>query len=154
MPTLLLLGYNQLAFGSPWDMGYFHLTTHEFARVHSEANPLGLRRPDPALVLALLWGRYRGLLFYAPIVALVPFGLVGLAARRAWGVAVVSAAAMAAVFAVNLSYPEWTGGWSTGPRLLVPLLPFAMLPVAALARPGRDVGDGGGRRSWRSPGAC
>ena len=29
------------------------------------------------------------------------------------------------------SYPEWTGGWSTGPRLLVPLLPFAMIPVAA-----------------------
>ena len=37
-----------------------------------------------------------------------------------------------AVFLVNLSYPEWTGGWSTGPRLLVPLLPFAMLPVAAV----------------------
>jgi hypothetical protein len=33
---------------------------------------------------------------------------------------------------VNLFYPEWTGGWSTGPRLLVPLIPFAMLPVAAL----------------------
>ena len=33
---------------------------------------------------------------------------------------------------MNLSYPEWTGGWSTGPRLLVPLLPFAMMPVAAV----------------------
>ena len=43
---------------------------------------------------------------------------------------------MAAVFLVNLSYPEWTGGWSTGPRLLVPLLPFAMLPVAALLATG------------------
>ena len=44
----------------------------------------------------------------------------------------VSASGVAAVFLVNLSYPEWTGGWSTGPRFLVPLLPFAMLPVAAL----------------------
>jgi len=33
---------------------------------------------------------------------------------------------------VNLFYPEWTGGWSTGPRLLLPAIPFAMLPVAAL----------------------
>ena len=37
-----------------------------------------------------------------------------------------------AVMLVNVFYPEWTGGWSTGPRLLVPLIPFAMLPVAAL----------------------
>jgi hypothetical protein len=37
-----------------------------------------------------------------------------------------------AVVLVNLFYPEWTGGWSTGPRLLLPSIPFAMLPVAAL----------------------
>jgi hypothetical protein len=132
LPTLFLLGYNQLAFGSPWDMGYFHHTTKIFADVHSARNPLGLNRPEPSRALALLWGRHRGLLFYAPVVALVPFGLVALLARRTWGVALVSSAAMAAVFAVNLSYPQWTGGWSTGPRLLVPLLPFAMLPVAGL----------------------
>lgn len=132
IPTLLLLGYNQLAFESPWDLGYFHLTTKEFADVHSEANPLGLKGPQAARALSLLWGRHRGLLFYAPIVALVPFGLVALWVRKQRGMAIVSMASMAAIFAVNLSYPAWTGGWSTGPRLLVPLLPFAMLPVAGL----------------------
>ncbi len=40
--------------------------------------------------------------------------------------------AVASVLLVNVFYPEWTGGWSTGPRLLLPLIPFAMLPVAAL----------------------
>jgi hypothetical protein len=45
---------------------------------------------------------------------------------------VVTLALAAAILIVNLSYPEWTGGWSTGPRLLVPLLPFAMVPVAAI----------------------
>lgn len=138
VPTLVLLGYNQLAFGSPWESGYFHLTTSTFAEVHSAGNPLGLARPEAARALALVWGRHRGLLFYAPVVALVPLGLVAMAARRYWGGLAVSASAMAAVFAVNLSYPAWTGGWSTGPRLLVPLIPFAMIPVAALlARPGR-----------------
>ena len=131
VPTLVLLGYNVLAFGSPWDMGYFHHATKAFADVHSEQNPLGLVGPDLSKVGPLLWGRYRGLVFYAPVVAVVPVGLIVLVRRRLWGMAVVSLATMAAVFLVNLSYPEWTGGWSTGPRLLVTLLPFAMLPAAA-----------------------
>jgi len=140
IPTLLLLGYNQLAFGSPWDMGYFHHTTKEFADVHSEANPLGLRGPQAARALALLWGRHRGLLFYAPVVVLAPLGLISLWFQKQRGMAIVCLLTMASIFAVNLSYPEWTGGWSTGPRLLVPLLPFALLAVAGLlANGGRWV---------------
>ena len=52
--------------------------------------------------------------------------------RRRWALALVSFLVCASVLLVNLSYPEWTGGWSTGPRLLVPLIPFAMIPVAGL----------------------
>ncbi len=140
VPLVILLGYNQLAYGSPWDMGYFHHTTQIFSDVHSEQNPLGLRSPEARRIVTLLWGRHRGLTFYAPLTLLVPFGLVELIRRRLYGMAIISLSAMMAVFAVNWSYPEWTGGWSTGPRLLVPLLPFAMLPVAGLlARPGRLV---------------
>jgi len=131
-PTLVLLGYNQLAFGSPWDMGYFHEALRLFSRVHSTANPLGLAHPDWSRAVPLLVGSRRGLLRFAPILWLAVPGWIALATRRAWGTAVVSAAACLAIFGVNLSYPEWTGGWSTGPRLLVPLLPFAMLPVAGL----------------------
>ena len=141
-PALVLLGYDQLAFGSPWDMGYFHHATAMFAEVHSPRNPLGLRRPDWGRAVALVWGGHRGLLFYAPIVALTPPGVVVLAARRLWGMAAVTTTVMGAVFLVNLSYPQWTGGWSTGPRLLVPLLPFAMLPVAAL------LATGGPKATW------
>jgi hypothetical protein len=137
-PALVLLTYNELAFGNPLDMGYFHHATARFARVHSRENPLGLRWPDWSLAAPLLRGRYRGLLFYAPIVALAAPGWAILFGRRRFGVAAASLAAALAVFLVNLSYPEWTGGWSTGPRLLVPLLPFAMIAVAAaLSAPGR-----------------
>ncbi len=131
IPTLILLFYNQAAFGSPWDMGYFHHATREFAQVHGPKHPLGLTKPDWNKLGPLLWGRHRGLLFYAPILLLSLPGWAVLLARRAWGAALVSLSVVAAMVVVNLSYPEWTGGWSTGPRLLVPLLPFAMLPVAA-----------------------
>lgn len=139
-PTLVLLGYNQLVFGSPLDMGYFHEDIQQFREVHRADNPLGLGAPDWSKAVPLLWGRYRGLLFYAPILVLAPAGWIVLARRRWWGIFTVSLAACALVMLVNLSYPEWTGGWSTGPRLLVPLLPFAMLPVAAiLGTGGRGV---------------
>ena len=140
IPTLLLLGYHWVAFDSPFRMGYFFHATERFSRVHSAANPLGLGKPDLGRLLDLSIRPARGLLWYAPIVVLAPPGLVVLASRRLWGMATVVAATCLAVIAINLSYPEWTGGWSTGPRLLVPMLPFAMLAVAALlALGGRGV---------------
>jgi 4-amino-4-deoxy-L-arabinose transferase-like glycosyltransferase len=134
IPTLILATYNQLAFGSPWDMGYFHHATKQFADVHSKENRLGLRVPDHfwQMLLALLWGRHRGLTFYAPILLLAVPGWAVLIARKYWDLAAVTFSVVGAIVLVNVCYPEWTGGWSTGPRLLVPLLPFAMLPVAAL----------------------
>src|SRR5262249_33643984 len=131
-PSALLLGYNQLAFGSPFDMGYFHHVIPDFARVHNPRNPLGLNLPDWSKLGPLLWGSYRGLLFYAPLLLACIPGWIVLVRGRRWSPALVSMGAVAAVLLVNLSYPEWTGGWSTGPRLLVPMIPFAMIPVAGL----------------------
>ena len=138
-PAIVLLAYNTLAFGSPFDMGYFHEDLKVFSDVHSKQNPLGLRGPALDKVVPLLFSAYRGLFFYAPIVVLAVPGWVAWACRER----VASGASLlicVLIFMVNLSYPEWTGGWSTGPRLLVPLLPFAMLAVAVLlARGNRGV---------------
>jgi hypothetical protein len=134
IPTLILLTYNHLAFGSPWRLGYFLHTISEFKAVHNAANPLGLSMPDQFWdkLRQLVWGEYRGILFYAPILLLSVPGWVVLLARRSFELAVVTLLVVAAILLVNLFYPEWTGGWSTGPRLLVPLIPFAVLPVGAL----------------------
>lgn len=131
-PALILVSYNVLAFGSPLSLGYFHEDIREFRELHSRDNPLGLRSPDLTKAGPLLWGQYRGLLWYAPIVVLAVPGWIMMWWRGQRDLMVVSSAVVVAVFLVNLSYPEWTGGWSTGPRLLTPLLPFAMLGVAGL----------------------
>ena len=129
-PILVLLAYNTLAFGSPLDMGYFHEDVKQFSDVHSKENPLGLQGPDASKIGRLLFGGYRGLFFYGRLCC----SRAGMGrldnARTAGEPRIVPD--LRVVFLVNLSYPEWTGGWSTGPRLLVPLLPFAMLAVAAL----------------------
>ena len=140
LPTALLLGYNQVAFDSPWRMGYFFLVMDRFKEVHSTDNPLGLMRPDLAKVRELLWGERRGLLWFAPILALAPIGLILLALKRRWALVGIITLILVAIFLVNLSYPEWTGGWTTGPRLLVPLLPFACLAVAPVLATRQWVG--------------
>ena len=132
VPTAILLVYNFQAFGSPWKMGYFFLVTERFKEVHSSNNPLGLNRPDWSKIGELIWGERRGILRFAPILVLAVPGLAVMGWRKIWGPSVVVVTTVVAVVLMNLSYPEWTGGWTTGPRLLVPLLPFAMLPVAAL----------------------
>ena len=63
-------------------MGYFHLIVPMFRAVHSADNPLGLDRPDIHRAFALLWGDYRGLLFYAPILLLTLPGWIVLGRRR------------------------------------------------------------------------
>ena len=141
-PSLLLMGYNMMAFGSPFDIGYAHHDNPLFVPIHGEGNPLGIGRPDWSRAAALLWGRYRGLCFYAPILMLAPIGWAILGFRREAGLAIVTILACLAVFLVNVCYPEWTGGWSTGPRLLVPLLPFGMIGVAGALATGRPWATG------------
>ena len=125
LPTaLLLMAYNFIAFGSAFDMGYFHHATQQFAKVHSADNPLGLGSPDFSRLLPLLWGQYRGLLFYAPWAVCAPIGWLAMLRQRQFRLLAITLSGFMVPLWVNLSYPEWTGGWSTGPRLLVPALPW------------------------------
>ncbi len=141
-PHALAAGVQLPGLRLPWDSGLFpprhrRLPPGPFGGESPEARGLAGSK-----VLPLLWGGYRGLFFYAPILVLAIPGWILLARRRQWGMTLVSVATVVAIFLVNLSYPEWTGGWSTGPRLLVPLIPFAMLPVAA------TLAVGGVRTTW------
>lgn len=42
---------------------------------------------------------------------------------------------------------DWYGGWGVGPRYLVPMIPFAMLPLAVTVED-RLGGSAGSRRAW------
>ncbi len=132
--ALILFAYDYVAFGSPIDMGYFYHATKQFAEVHSADNPLGLKSPDFSKLQPLIWGEYRGISFYAPWVAMAVPGWILMLRDRRWAAFWISLAGVAVPLWVNLSYPEWTGGWSTGPRLLVPALPWAALAAGYACR--------------------
>jgi hypothetical protein len=124
---LPLLVYNQLAFGSPFTLGYTQIQL--FAGMRQGL--FGLTWPNPKVAAELLFGEYRGLLPLSPVLALAPFGVVAMlrsGQTRLIGLLVV--AAFAIFLWINASYFYWKGGNSTGPRFLVPMLPFLCLALA------------------------
>jgi hypothetical protein len=124
---LPLLVYDQLAFGSPFTLGYSAVVGFK----GMQQGFFGISWPKPRVVVQLLFGPYRGLLPLSPVLALVPVGLYAMwrePTRR------VAAGAILIVFCsflwINASYVYWWGGSSLGPRHLIPALPVCCLALA------------------------
>ncbi len=125
----VLLAYNQAAFGAPLKIGY----GFEQGFGGMQQGFLGLTYPKRYALVELLVGRYRGLLFLAPVLALAPWGLARLVRAPASRRPAIAATAIVAYYIVfNSSYYYWSGGWSYGPRHLAPALPFLCLALAPL----------------------
>jgi hypothetical protein len=115
---------NWIRFGAPLTTGYdnadrpFTLPLHE-----------GLS--------GLLFSPQRGLLFYDPLLFA---GLLGLGVlvwyRRRESILIVGLVGVS--LALYGTYAAWTGGAGWGPRYLVPVLPYLLLPLIALGCFGRD----------------
>ena len=122
-----LLVYNQIAFSSPFKLGYSSVVGFE----GMQSGFFGITWPSPGVLMQILFGLYRGLLPLAPILLLVPAGLLRLAGMPGGRLPAALVAAATVIYLwINSSYFYWDGGYSTGPRHLVPLLPFLCLTLA------------------------
>jgi hypothetical protein len=133
-PALALAAYHAAAFGGPLTLPYeFSTQPHR-----SMGFFMGLGVPDPTALAHILVTPYRGLFFSAPWLLLAIPGAWFLWRRRG-GAARAEAAvciAIAVIFVwLNASLVDWEGGWTMGPRYLVPCLPFLVILVAGLALP-------------------
>ena len=131
LPGALSLGvYNFLVTGNPLKLSYSQVT--------SQWEPMktnyGMRLPDPVAVWELMFGQFRGMLFYAPaLLVLLPLWLTGGdVKRRRFGVGI-----FVAYWLLMSAYFKWDGGWCTGPRHLVPVIALAFYEgaIALQARP-------------------
>jgi hypothetical protein len=128
LPLALVFGaYNWVSFGGPFNLGYMNLLPGSFASGMSEGI-LGVGWPKPEIAGDLLFGT-RGLIRLAPWFLAVPAGLVALRDRRVRAEVVVCAAIVVLFVLYNAGYYLPFGGWTPGPRFLLPALPFAAVLV-------------------------
>lgn len=135
-PATLLLGYyNVTLTGSPWTMTYKFVGAPQFGAMHSL---YGFTWPQPDALLQLLCGPERGLLLFAPLLALALYSALQEHQRKAVRTAFMhpEVSVGCALLLVNTSYFAWTGGACFGPRHLVPAcILWAYAAVATLSRP-------------------
>lgn len=142
LPALALAGvYNTLAFGGPLSQGYAHLSGPS-AFIQGQAEGfMGITYPHLDALWQTTFGPYRGLFLLSPVLLLAVPGWLLLARWAAWRrEALLWAAIVVVYFAFTVSYFEWSGGYSLGPRHFLPALPFLVLPIGELARPERARG--------------
>ena len=136
---LPMVGYNLIAFGTPFRVGYAGVVGFE----GMNRGLFGLGWPDSRVVWELIAGSQRGMLWVAPVLLLAIPGLLSMPQR---GLARTAGAAALVVLLVNAAYVYWDGGNATGPRHAVPLLGLLALGLApfwaGLNRPGRIVSGG------------
>jgi hypothetical protein len=127
--SIPLLGYNAIVFDSPLRVGYGSVPG--FEGMHEGF--FGLGYPQVDVLYRLIFPQYRGILWYAPVIALAPIAIYVLWRSTLYrGTAIAISLIAIYYFLMNASYYYWDGGGSTGPRHLTPMLPFLCLPLAVL----------------------
>ncbi|NJD27492.1 MAG: hypothetical protein FIA92_04270 [Chloroflexi bacterium] len=122
----VLMAYNWLTFGSPFSIGY------QYTIAFAEQNAQGLVSivwPSLETAGELLFDP-RGLIRLAPWLAVAPIGLLALRRREVRFELLFAAAMCVAFLTYNSGALNPFGGWTPGPRYLLPALPFAAVLVA------------------------
>jgi hypothetical protein len=131
IPAGLLAIHNAASFGSPFALGYGQLGGTPFGSQMSKGF-FGVAWPDPGTALQLLFGGYRGLFIYCPIllIAVTSFWEWPRPLLRRLGLPLLGGAV--ATVALASSYAYWQGGVCFGARHLVTAIPLLALGLAFL----------------------
>lgn len=119
--------YNIETFGGLLKVGYQNLQSFEGMK----QGFLGLTYPKIDVLFNILFSQYRGLFWCSPVLVLAFFGfyfLKDLKKDAQFGALCLFVTAFYLV--LNSSYFYWEGGWSTGPRHIIPTMPFLMIPLS------------------------
>jgi hypothetical protein len=126
----LLAAYNLVCFGQ--------LVTTNYAWENPLFNESGgslalFAAPRWDVLIALLVSPTRGLFAGTPVLVLGVVGwIVMLRRTQLRADAILFGAMIVHMLLFNASFKAWHGGWTCGPRYLIPAIPFLALPIAVL----------------------
>lgn len=125
VPAALLILLNNFAIsGSPFKLSY---GSNPLFPELTASSSYGFNVPEPEAIIGLLWGEYRGLVMWSPVLLLAIPGLVQMF-RRDRAIAIMTISGVLLVLLQASAFYGWFGGNAVGPRYLspaVPLLGFA-----------------------------
>ena len=130
IPIGLWGAYNAAIFGTPFAVGY-HYTANPYWSGILSTGFLSAGVPTWQALWGLTFSPFRGLFFASPILLLSLPGLVLLRRSIYHAEWVTSLASLVSFLVLISASAQWWGGWSAGPRYLVPVLPFLVWPLTA-----------------------
>lgn len=135
-PLSIFLIYTMVCFGQP-TIPYKYSVNPEFREGMSQGFQ-GIVGFNPTVLYYITVHRYRGLFYHSPFLALAICGwIVMWRDRRRRSDALLSISLVVAYLVFHASYYMWWGGWTNGPRHLIPALPFLVVPLVWVWRSGK-----------------
>jgi len=123
----LALVYNQVLFDD------FLSFPYKYQAFYKEAQSYGLygiTTPKPEVILELTFLPHRGLFIFSPILILTFWGLYYNLKKSKFKIeSIICILIFVSLLLVNSGFSVWDGGWSFGPRYLIPSLPFLTLLI-------------------------
>jgi len=126
-----LLIYNFVAFESPFVLGYSHTSSDAWPGMKDGF--FGITYPRPQVLFMILFSPYRGIFWFSPILIIAPIGIYYLWRRPdCRGIALTITLISVYYLFLNSAFHYWQGGASTGPRYIIPILPFLCLSLSMM----------------------
>lgn len=126
---LVFAAYNYGAFATPMPVGYEYSTNWQ---TEHQTGFLSLTLPTLERFYGLTFSPIRGIFLLSPWLLLAVPGFVQMWRQRRdqRGPLVVALLVVVGFLTYNAASVMWWGGFTVGPRYLIPMLPFMALPIA------------------------